>query len=254
MEKFVALFDIHFGAERDGQRHKVPLHDIKAVNVALEFIDDFKPNHVILGGDILDCGAISHHTRGRVGQLEGLRLLADAKECHDVVIAPIEKIVKGRLVYHEGNHENWLKDLTDELPALEGIVDIRALLGMGKRWELISQGKASKLGRLVFVHGDNIKGGANPAKYAVEAYARNVFFGHHHTHAVYTKVSALDMYGHTGVAVPCLCKKTPRYGEGAPNRWMQGFLHGWIDKDIFSAQVSIIIGGKAIINGKRYKG
>ena len=53
MEKFVALFDMHWGYERDGSRHKVPLHDQKAISVAMQFIEDFKPDHVILGGDTL---------------------------------------------------------------------------------------------------------------------------------------------------------------------------------------------------------
>ena len=68
VEKFVFLTDIHWGYERDGSRHKVPLHDERAVSIAMQFIADFKPDHVILGGDILDCGSVSHHRRGRVGQ------------------------------------------------------------------------------------------------------------------------------------------------------------------------------------------
>lgn len=256
MEKFVALFDIHWGCERDGSRHKVPLHDEKAVNVALKFIADFKPDHVVLGGDILDCGAISHHTRGRVGQLEGLRLLADAQACRERVIKPLEDSVgKGRLIYHIGNHEDWLTDLTDELPALDGIVDINALLKL-KKWEIIEPGKASRLGKLTFVHGDTVKGGQNPAKWAVDAYERNIRFGHHHTFQMATKTTPVDQNGHTGIAVPCLCKKGPRYGEGAPNKWMQGFLWGYVNgpQGTFNDYVTVIVNGKAIIGGKVYVG
>ena len=53
MEKFVALFDLHWGWERVNG-HKKPLHDAKALAVALKFIADYKPDHIILGGDILD--------------------------------------------------------------------------------------------------------------------------------------------------------------------------------------------------------
>jgi hypothetical protein len=107
---------------------------------------------------------------------------------------------------------------------------------------------------MVFVHGDQIKGGQNPAKWAVDAYNRNIFFGHHHTHQAFTKVTALDTNGHTGTAVPCLCKRDPNYGEGSPNRWMQGFLYGWYDSKGFNATVVIIINGRAIIEGKTYVG
>ena len=255
MEKFVALFDVHWGYERDAARHKVPLHDERAVSVAMQFIQDFKPDHVVLGGDILDCGSISHHRRGSVGQLEGLRLLAEAKECRGAIVEPLEKAVKGRLIYHIGNHEDWLQDVTDELPALEGIVDIRSLLHLDK-WEVIDQGKASKLGKLTFVHGDQIRGGQNPALAAVTAYERNIRFGHYHTFQVATKTTPVDANGHTGIAVPCLSKKGHAYGQGAPNKWVQGFLWGYIGgpEGIFSDYVSVIVNGKAIIGGKLYRG
>lgn len=254
MEKFVALFDAHWGYERDGSRHKVPLHDSKAISVAMQFIADFKPDHVILGGDTLDCGSISHHRKGVAGQVEGLRLLAEAKECREAIIEPLEQAVKGRLVYHIGNHEDWLNDLVDEVPSLEGIVDVRSLLKLKDKWEIIEQGKASKLGKLTFVHGDTVKGGQNPALWAVTAYERNIRFGHFHTFQVATKSTPVDAHGHTGIAVPCLARKDPRYGEGAPNKWMQGFLWGYSGGQMFNDYVSVIVNGRAYINGKTYKG
>lgn len=256
MERFVALFDSHWGFERNASRHKVALHDEKAISVAMQFIQDFKPDHVVLGGDILDCGAISHHRQGKSGQLEGLRLLADAKDCRETIIEPIEKLKPKSLTYIIGNHEDWLNDVVDEMPALEGIVDIKALLRLNSKWKMIPQGEAHKLGKLTFIHGDQLKGGEHVAKYAVVAYERNVRFGHHHTFQVFAKTSAVDVNGHTGVSVPCLCRKNPRYGEGAPNRWMQGFLWGYIGgpDGIFNDFVSVIVSGKALVNGKLYKG
>lgn len=253
MESFVALFDAHVGSELRGG-HKITLHDPKAINAAMKFIQDFKPRHVILGGDMLDCAAIGHHNKGKAGKIEGLRILSDAKTLRDLVIEPLEAQVKGRLVYHEGNHEDWLNDLVAEMPGLDGIVDVRSVLKLSKKWEVIPCGDASKLGKMVFVHGDQIKGGQNPAKWAVDAYGRNIFFGHHHTHQAHTKVTSLDLNGHTGTAVPCLCKKNPGYGEGSPNRWIQGFLYGWFDHQAFNAFVVIIINGKCFINGKVYQG
>lgn len=255
MEKFVALFDAHFGYEnRSG--HKVSLHDPKALDVTMQFIDDFKPHNVILGGDMLDCAAISHHTKGKAGQVEGLRIFSDAKELRETIITPIESIAKGRLVYHVGNHEDWLNDLIDITPGLDGIVDPASILSLGKRWEVIDQGDSSKLGKLLFIHGDQVKGGEHVAKSATVTWEANVRFGHHHTYQVYTKTSPKDANGHTGVAVPCLCKKGPGYGKSAPNKWMQGFLWGYTGgtENTFNDYISVIVNGKAIINGKQYKG
>ena len=254
MEKFVALFDAHWGFERV-KGHKVPLHDPKALDVALQFISDFKPDHVVLGGDMLDCGAISHHNDRKPGNTEGLRIFTDAEELRSTVLRPIEQAVRGRLIYHIGNHEDWLNDLVIGQPGLEGIVEPEVLLGL-KKWEVIPQGKVSRLSKLVFAHGDQLRGGEHIAKAATLIYEKNVRFGHHHTFQIYTKTSAVEANGHTGIAVPCLCRKGPKYGEGAPNRWMQGFLWGYIDgpEGCFADYVSVIVNGKTIINGKIYRG
>lgn len=254
MQKFIALYDLHWGYERKGG-HKIALHDQKALNVALAFAKDFKPDHIILGGDILDCGCISHHNHGKPGAVEGFRLLGDANELREAVIKPLEALKPKSLTYIVGNHEDWLNDLAEQIPALEGIVDVGSVLKLDK-WKVVPQGDAHKLGKLVFVHGDQIKGGEHSAKWGAMAYEANVRFGHHHTYQVYTKTSAIDANGHTGVAVPCLCKKGPKYGGGAPNRWMQGFNWGWIGgpEGTFNDYVTVIVNGKATINGKSYSG
>lgn len=254
MQKFIALYDVHFGYERRGG-HKVALHDLKAIQAVLEFAKDFKPDHVILGGDILDCGAISHHNHGKPGAVEGLRLVADAKDLNSLLIKPLEA-AKGKLVYITGNHEGWLDQLVEVHPGLEGIVDLRSILGLSKRWEVVPEGEAYKLGKLVFIHGDQIKGGEMPAKNAVLAYERNVRLGHFHTFQAYTKTSAVDANGHTGVVIPCLCKKAPKYGGGAPNKWMQGFSYGFLDEKggTFNDYFPIIVNGKFHAEGKTYVG
>jgi hypothetical protein len=222
----------------------------------MQFIGDFKPDHVVLGGDMLDCGSISHHNKGKTGQVEGLRLLAEAVECRDAITKPLEQRVKGRLIYHIGNHEDWLADVVDEQPALDGIVDLASLLKLNDKWEVIPQGKASKLGKITFIHGDTVKGGQNPALAAVTNYERNIRFGHFHTFQMATKTTPIDANGHTGIAVPCLAKKGPKYGNGNPNKWMQGFLWGYVNgpEGLFNDYVTVIVNGRAIINGKVYRG
>lgn len=256
MEKFVALFDAHWGYEINASRHKVALHDEKAINVAMKFIKDFQPDHVILGGDMLDCGSVSHHREGKAGALEGLRILQEAKELREVVIEPLEQQIKGRLVYHYGNHEDWLNDLVDKIPSLEDVVSVEALLDLSDKWEVIPTGGLSKLGKLNFIHGDQVKGGQHHANAAVQNWEANVRFGHFHTFQVATKTTPVDANGHTGISVPCLAKKRTKYGNGAPNKWMQGFLWGYVGGPggSFNDYVTVIVNGVATINGKTYKG
>jgi metallophosphoesterase superfamily enzyme len=251
MTKFAAIYDVHYGFERKNG-HKVSLHDLKAFNTAIDFLADFRPEILILGGDILDCGVISHHNHGKPGRTEGLRLLADAKGCQEEIIEPCKRLKAKKNIYIKGNHEAWLDDLTDYEPGLAGLVDIQELLGL-KNWEIISQGGHFNLGRLTFVHGDQFSG-EFAAKSAVVAYERNMRFGHFHSHSVYSKNTPLhDEYPKTGVGIPCLCRKNPSYGKGKPNRWSQGFLYGYLLPDgSFHDYVVTIIRGKCVIGGKVY--
>jgi hypothetical protein len=134
------------------------------------------------------------------------------------------------------------------------LVDVQHLLALRPKWEVVPQGGVSKLGKLHFLHGDQISGRANPAKWAVESYEKNVRFGHFHTYASHSKIAALSDTGHTGIAVPCLCKKDPNYGGGSPNRWVNGFLYGYVDEKTghFSDYVVTMVNGKFTAEGKSY--
>jgi metallophosphoesterase superfamily enzyme len=245
------LTDSHFGYERKNG-HKVALHDANALDIAYQFIEDFKPDQVILGGDILDCGVVSHHNHGKPGRTEGMRLISDAEQCRVQLIDPLKDIPNKTFI--TGNHEDWLTDLSDDLPALEGMLDISNLLGL-EGWNVIPQGGAYNLGKLTFVHGDQIKGGEHVAKAAVTDYERSIRFGHFHTFQAYSKTAAVEAkVGKTGMAVPCLCTKNPRYNESKPNRWMQGINAGYVFADgTFSDQVYLITGNKMVAEGKVYR-
>lgn len=253
MEKFVALYDLHWGYERVGG-HKVPVHDVRALKIALAFMKDFQPDTIILGGDMLDCRQVSHWTATSPGQTEGMKLFSDAKELRERLIQPCEKLAD-RCVYIEGNHEDWLNQFVDKHPALEGIVEINNLLRLDN-WTLIPQGGAYQLGKLTFIHGDQISGGVNAAANATNAYEASVRLGHFHTYQAATKTSAVKLDGHTGVVVPCMCKNGIQYAKGAPARYMQGFLWGYVEPrgKHFNDYVTVITDGQAIIQGKVYRG
>jgi hypothetical protein len=253
LKKFAFLTDLHWGYQTVGG-HKTSTHDPKAIKAVLSFLADFKPHTIILGGDVLDCGLISHHSKGKPGRKEGFRLLADAKECRANVILPLEGLATD-LRFIEGNHEDWLNDMVEEDPALEGLVDIRSLLHLEK-WTFIPQGKGTSLGKLHFIHGDQIVGGgANKAQKAVADYERSVRFGHFHTYQAFTKTSAMDLHPKTGVAVPGLCRNGLAYAKGAPSRVLQGFGWGYVeDGGNYTDYVSIIVKGSFVALGKRYGG
>jgi len=254
-QRFLALFDLHWGYTHRPGRHLGPLHDLKAIKVALAFAKDWKPDVVILGGACLDSGPVSHHLKGKQHSLEGLRLLRDAVELRQQVLDPLEALKPKRLIYLIGNHEQWVDDLLEDVPGLEGIVSVDSLLKLtDHRWQIVPQGGFLKLGKLYVIHGDGIKGNANVAKRALDIYDRNVRFGHFHTYQAFTKHSPLDVsQPKTAIAVPALCRRDPSYLKGAPNQWVQGFLYGSLMPDgTFFDTVAIIVRGRTVVGGVTY--
>jgi metallophosphoesterase superfamily enzyme len=259
LRRYISVFDAHVGQERvPGQSKPVPLHDAKAIRALVKFAEDFKPHDLILGGDILDCGVVSHHNAGKPGKTEGLRLLRDMTLARELVIEPLSAACtgKGRRVYHVGNHEAWIDDLLEKEPGLEDLLDLSKGLSLTKQWEVIPQGGLSNLGKLYFAHGDQIRGGEHVAKAAVVNFERSIVFGHHHTMQMATKTSAIDSeLPKIGVASPCLCRKDPQYMGARPNRWAQGFGFGYVHPDgNFNHYTAIIVNGKTTIHGKEFCG
>lgn len=254
-QSFLFATDLHYGYERVGG-HKRPLHDPKAMACFLAAVASFKPDRVILGGDILDCGAISHHNKGKSGRTEGLRLLQDVEECQSLFISRLETSVLGELDFIMGNHEWWLDDQMDEIPGLKGMLSVRRLLNLGPRWTVHPQGSQLDWGKLTFIHGDQLSSGEHCAKNAVTLYERSIRFGHLHTHQVYTKNTPNSrQLAKTGMAVGCLCRKDPSYGRGRPNRWVQGFVYGWVWPDGHYHDIhATILNGRTVVNGRVIRG
>lgn len=250
MQKFAFLTDMHWGYEEG----KKPLHNLRAINAVIEFLGDFKPDVIILGGDMLDCGSMSHWNERSKRNIEGLRLLHDAEELDREVIQPLNDICPN-LTYILGNHEQWLDQFEDQHPGLDGMLRIPRLLP-NFHGKLVPQGGSVALGKLYFIHGDQLRGGEHVAKKAVETYGRNMRLGHFHTAQMYTKMTPIDVDDvKTGIAVPSLSVKGPAYGKGAPNRWSNGFLWGYVQKDgRFTDYLSILVNNRFTAMGKEYKG
>lgn len=258
-QRFLALWDTHIGFERR-QRRLVPLHDAAAIGAVVAFAKHFRPHTLVLGGDILDCGAISHWNSKKPGAIEGLRLDTDAALARSLLIAPLEAAMASgptRKIFITGNHEAWIDDLMEKEPGLEGLIDPATLLGLNRSWTVLPQGGVAHLSKhLVVCHGDQIRGGENVAKAAVTHFQTSIRFGHHHTYQAFTATSPITQeLPRTGMAIPCLCTKDQKYGEGAPNKWAQGFLYGTIAPNgTFHDAVAIIVKGQTVIDGRVFRG
>lgn len=260
LERFVALFDIHCGWERRYERGNLveyAAHNDAAITAALDFVDDFEPHHIVLGGDQLNFGPVSHWRKGKPQLTEGFSVKAELDLFNQLVLSRIERRHHGaRKIWMEGNHDAWLLDVVEENPALAGLVDVQSYLELAEEgWEYYSQGEIAQVGKCYFLHGDTLGPGRNVAARAVSKYRRNVRFGHFHHYASETLVNPLDVTdNHTGICVPALCERSPGFMKNAPNNWLNGFLYGYVDPETgnFFDNVVVMTDNKFVAEGNLY--
>jgi metallophosphoesterase superfamily enzyme len=254
-KRFVALFDVHIGREyKDirGQRKVQRTHNLKALRAVMDFVEDWKPDVFILGGDQLNCGPISHWHRGKPRVDEGFRLRWE----YDVLEAEVLNRVRNvpEKVWMQGNHEMWIQHVLDAQPGLEGLVEPESYLEDLGEWDHYAQGEIYKLGKLYFIHGDTVRPGKNVASRAVAMYRRNLRMGHHHRFDAETDVTPIDQKNfYSCIVVPAMSTRGMAYRKNAPENHMQGFLLGEVyPNGDFQDHVMIINKNRFYWNGKKY--
>jgi hypothetical protein len=260
-KKFLALYDLHFGWERGLVRGKWTDRlacNIRAIGATVKFIYDFQPDIVILGGDQLNCGPISHWHQGKPILDETFRLKDEMDQLDGVILKLFDKV--GRKIWLDGNHEAWINDFVASNPGVRGLVEPINYLKLEKRgWEYYSQGEVAKVGKLNFVHGDVVlsRGSSvNPARTLVNAYRRNVRAGHIHSYSAFTQKNAIDSQDwHSAIVIPSLSNVEPFWNKNRPANFVNGFLYGYVYPDgHFSDQVVLINNNEFTLGGKRYVG
>ena len=100
----------------------------------IKFLKDFQPQIVVQGGDQLDLSVIAHWNRGKPRVNENKRLSADYTT-YNAVLDQREKVLKSLEKHYmlEGNHEFWIQNLLDELPAFEGMLEVQKNLNLKSR-------------------------------------------------------------------------------------------------------------------------
>jgi predicted phosphodiesterase len=224
----------------------IPYHVKSAVDVAIADGVKFGCTHVILNGDIMDCGAMSRYTKSwgdRIGW-------TTEKETAQAFFSALRKAFpKARIMWRPGNHERRLPAyLSNNVEALqnEPSLELRNLVGLsGYGIEWIEDNSQLSLGSLHIRHGDEWRIGAgvvSPAKIANERARGNVIIGHFHRHSEHTPRSIDDSVT-GGWSTGCLCNLRPSYMP--ENQWVHGYALVDIDGDGFDMLNRKIIHGRA---------
>lgn len=243
MLRLVALYDVH-------APHNIPLAPV------FEFITDFKPNIIVIGGDAHDFGAASEWVSDQSRHLDGGIILSNYEELKRIVLNPLHKIApKAKMKYLIGNHEHWLQEAAARNPNGRGYWEMERNLDLsGLNMELIPLNMPYRASQhLYYIHGHYTN--KYHAYKTFSVYHKNIFYGHMHDVQVYTAVSPLDSQPTKAASCGCLCNRNPSYKRNRPNDWVHGFHFCYIDEqtgNFWDSQV-IIIDGVFWANGRKYK-
>jgi hypothetical protein len=243
----VSLFDIHY-----------PLVDWPTLKAALDFIGRERVDGLILGGDNLDCGPISRHTKNKPLFRPRGQMKADLDTFNTRVLTPVEKLLKKDAVkvWLTGNHEDWAAQLIEEQPELEGLLDFPAYLRLKARgWEVFPQGGLYKRGHLNYIHGDVLPGtGVRACQKALDIYVSSIVFGHGHTSASATKTLPHGAkWKYQAYSMGCVCRLDHHYLKKAPTGWVNQIgITEFYGNGYFTHYPVTIIQGRFAYGGKLY--
>lgn len=207
---------------------QAPYHKNSCIALYCEFAKRYKPDQVILGGDMIDLYSLSRFPKvGRKFDYVTDELHVAEKE----VITPILKASpKAEFIWLQGNHEARLQRIIAEhFHALTGFpgLSIQEAFRMEKRKIQWIQGKGNTENgiyavnrRLLTMHGK--KTGINAAKATAERYGEGcVIQGHVHKRQMYSRTTGSGSHIQ-GIASPCMCED-PDFGDGL-NDYTRGFV------------------------------
>lgn len=218
--RIISLSDLH-----------VPYHSKEAIETAVNFTKRFKPDAVVLNGDILDFYRISRYEK----DLSKRSLTEEILVGRDFLCYLRARLGrKIRLIYKLGNHdERWDKFIWQRCAEMFDLdnLQLHNVLHFDKLGIERVGDSMIMVGKLPILHGHELgRSIFNPVNPARGAFLRTkvaILVGHHHQTSSHTES---DMY-HTEIATfsqGCLSDLTPEYAR--VNRFNWGFASIDVDK------------------------
>jgi predicted phosphodiesterase len=251
MERVMVVSDIH-----------VPYQSDKAVALVKAYAKDYKPQHFVVNGDLVDFYGLSRFDKSPERKHSVNDELVEARK----LLKEFRGIVgpKAKMYFVEGNHEQRLQRYLSRNPELADLpelkvdkllhlkeADVKYVKVDGDYWA--EDTGHVKFGDVVVLHGDSRLNGASTSRNAgysamntMKTMGSSVVMGHVHRLAtVYSRSAHKDTVGMEG---GCLCKI-----PGNAN-WQQGFstfeVHGGKGKNF---RTHLIEGGKLYAPDRVYQ-
>jgi predicted phosphodiesterase len=159
----------------------VPEQDDVAIKSVLSLMDDIKFDGIINLGDYLNLSCISHWNENKHKTLEGKRLKNDYISGNALMNEFDKRLPKdAEKHFLMGNHEDWMNQLIEKFPSLDGLFDIESGLKLKERgYKIYPYNEIVRFGRLCITHG--IYCGTTPARTHASKLLSNVLVGHTHS-------------------------------------------------------------------------
>jgi hypothetical protein len=217
------------------------------------FMDWWKPEIVVILGDLIDFYAISRFSR------DPARVLKLQEELDEgvLVLENIRKHApKAKMTFLRGNHEDRLKKyLWANAQELSGLRALRLeeLLQFDRLKISYNDKNQIKYRGIIIKHGSIVRKFAGyTAKGEFEKNGMSGVSGHSHRLAQYRHTNELDNFIWTEAG--CLCKLDADYLEGCVANWQQGFAIGYFKENSkrFLIETVPIVSQKAMYGGKEF--
>lgn len=248
-KRLVSLYDIHLES-------RIKDKCLSILNPVLQFVKNFKPNVLLIGGDYLNLRYFSKWAEMKPNDLAGNLFDEDITFANEILDRLDKSCNKKdmRKIFLIGNHEEWIWKFLEKYPFLNKVLDLIKELKLKERgYEIVAPNQYAKVGKIYFIHG--IYTNLGHAKKHLQVYGKNIRYGHLHTYQIFSKVSPIDFHRRLGISIPCLCDMNPHYMRNRPNKWIQGFHYAYIeDTGEFYENIPIITNGKFMAEGKLYGG
>jgi UDP-2,3-diacylglucosamine pyrophosphatase LpxH len=241
IQRAVILPDIHLTEQEPAYPYQL----------AKRFIKDYKPDESIILGDFVHLESISHWIYDKKLLCENKRYKKEMSRAN-VELDFLQKHTK-RVVYLEGNHEQWVTFYIEQKPEVQGLMEIPHMMDLHKRGiDYLPINKLYKKGKIYFVHG--VYTNKYHAHKHLTSYGCCLCYGH--THSAQTSQMNMKMQDPImAYGLGCLCDHEAAYRRGVPSNWINQFavLESNTDCGNFNIYPINITKGQFIWNKRVYK-
>jgi len=237
----------------------IPFHDKRAINLVEQRMTTFKPDMIIMLGDLLDFPTLHKRATDEVVQAMSSVISRDYETAQKILkrwkeLSQTEDNLSGaKIILLEGNHEDRVNRLLRRQPDLVGSLEVPLRLkGKSVNFTWVpswSKSETFQVGKANFCHG--FSAARSHVNVMGRDFGDNIFYGHTHDFdsANFRRLGR----DYTYVAQSCGHLADPKklanqWQKGRPNNWQQGWLEFYFTpQGHFQYYIIRIIKGRVIL-------